>query len=238
MEPESMMLLGTGLSALGSLPQWFTGNTQENRAGELESTLGSRPKMSLAKGYQDALESAKEQANLTRLPGQDAIEGRLDQTTASQVTMLERMGLGGSTMINGASRAYGNQQEKENELGVSAAKMKLDNQKLLREQENIVGNQENEIWKTNELDPYLQKSNAIMALKEGGLRNKNSALMNLFGSLGNGLMGMGMMGGKGGNWWDKLSGPDSSFKTSVGGADGEESGLFDLLGYGNKTIGA
>jgi len=241
MDPITMMLLGTGVSALSSLPQWLTGNTQGNRADEMEKSLGDRPQMQLAKGYSDALASAEEQAKMTRLPGQGAIEGRLDQTTANTVSSLERMGLGGADMINGASRAYGNQLSAETDLGVKAAGMRLNNQQLLRNQENIVGDQENQIWKTNELDPYMQKSAAIAALKESSIKNENSGLMNLFGSIGNGLMGAGVLGSRQGNWWDKFTGGGSgagNFKSSAGATDSQEKNIFDLMSYGGMTLPA
>lgn len=236
MDPLTMMLLGTGISALSSIPQWLTGDKQDDRADELGKNL-VRPKAELASGYADALKSAEEQAKMTRLRGQSAIEGRLDQTTANQVAMLERLSLGGADMINGSSRAYGNQQDKENQLGIAASDMWSHNQDVLRNEQHIVGDQENRIWDINELQPYENTAAAIQALKEGAIRNKSSALKNVFGSLGNGIVGAGLTQSGTGNWWDKLTNPSaSSLKTGVGASDSLERSLFDVLGSGNQLM--
>lgn len=228
MDPLTLMLIGGGVSALSSIPQWLTGDTQEKKASEMEKNL-VRPKMVMPSGYTEALNSAKTQAGMTRLPGQSAIEGRLDQTTANTLAMLERTTTGGPELINAAGRVYGNQMEKENELGVSAANMYLHNQDILRNELHNYGTMENELWKVNELDPYQQKAIAVQALKEGAIRNKDAAWKNLFGVAGNTLMGIGMSGKGGGNWWDKFIGSDSSISSSESGSGRADLGTQNIL---------
>src|SRR6478609_5476279 len=126
-------IAGVGLGLLSGVPQWMAGYDQEEKANELAKGL-VRPDFEIPQAEKEALASAKAQAGRTRLPGQDAIEGRLDSTTANTIAMIERMGIGGPTSINAASSAYGNQLEKENELGIASGNMALKNQDIYRDQ--------------------------------------------------------------------------------------------------------
>ncbi len=174
---------------------WWVGNKQSNRADQLAKD-NVRPTFEIPTSEQESLESARKQAEMTRLPGQSAIEGRLDRTTADQVAMVERTGVGGPTSINAASRAYGMQQDKENELGIAAAQMRLKNQDILRGELDENAEWQNKAWNWDTGEPYLQKQQAIAALKEAGMRNKNTAFKNIIGGASYaGLLGMSGEGG-------------------------------------------
>lgn len=202
--------IGLGLGLISSIPQWLTGDRQQNRADDLSEGL-QRPWMDIPESQMRALQSAEAQAALTRLPGQGAIEGQLDQTTANQIAMIERMGVGGPTSINAASRAYSMQQEKENQLGIAAAGMRLNNQQILRDELGDQAGWEQQQWNWNERMPYEGKVRAIEALREGALRNKNAAWKNIFG-MGANIFG-GMDDNDGGEWWKSILGDNN---TTVG----------------------
>lgn len=211
-------------------------NQQGKRADELQRNT-VRPLFNIPESEKKSLLSAEEQARMTRLPGQSAIEGRLDQTTANQVNMVERMGTGGATSINAASRAYGMQQDKENELGIAAANMRLNNQQILRDELDENAQWQNKAWEWDTANPYMQKMAAIAALREAQLRNRNTGVKNLIGGLGNTAM-MGAMGddgvtGGGDGWFDGW-GKNSTNKTSAYGRYSKYEQLMDP----NQTQGA
>jgi hypothetical protein len=185
---------------------WWRSNKQENRAEELERN-NIRPRLDVPQSQQEALASAKAQAQMTRLPGQDAIEGRFDNVTGNKVATVERMGPGGATSINAASRAYSDQLDKESELGVTTANMRLNNQGILRDELRRNAEWEQKAWDWNTGQPYMQKQAAIAALKEASILNQNTAFKNLIGGLGyTAFMGAvgddGKIGG-GDGWFDK-----------------------------------
>ena len=195
---------------------WWQQNKQGKRADELARN-NVRPTLGIPESEQESLQSARNQAEMTRLPGQSATEGRLDQITADQVAMVERQGIGGPTSINAASRAYGMQQDKENELGIKAAEMNLRNQDILRNELDENAQWEQKAWDWNKGEPYLQKQQAISSLRGAQTANRNTAVKNLIGGLGNtALMGaLGDDGGFGGGdgWFgsaSKTSGGESN----------------------------
>lgn len=172
------------LSAASTIPQWIAGYQQSKRADELASGL-KRPEFDIPESQKKALASAEAQAGMTRLPGQSAIEGRLDQTTANKIAMIERMTTGGPSAINAAGSAYGQQMDAENQLGVQAANMRLNNQSILRDELGRMSQYENMKWAWDKKQPFEDTATAIEALREGGMRNKNAAFKDTLGSAAN-----------------------------------------------------
>lgn len=215
--------LSLGLGAVSTIPQWMTAFNQDERADELASGL-VRPRMDVPESQKRALMSAEEQAKMTRLPGQSGIEGRLDQTTANKIAMIERLGTGGPTSINAASRAYGQQMDAENELGIKAADMYLRNQDVLRNELGQTAGYEQQAWNWNERMPFEQKQTAIEALREGSIRNKNAAFKDLVGGLSSFFGGMGT--------------PTEGFDwQSMFGGDGGSAGMQGMINTSAPNIG-
>lgn len=163
-----------------TISQSQTAIEQRHKAKELEKN-NIRPDYNIPASEQEALSKAEANASnkITRLPGQSAIEGRLDQTTANQISVLERMGIGGADMINGASRAYGNQQQAENTLGVAAANysagMNQHNQDVLFRQLGINAEYQDKQWDWNKRLPYERDYALMQALKGASIQNSNEA---------------------------------------------------------------
>lgn len=189
-EPGIGTIIGSGL---GSLAQgaydWWQSGKQEDQINNLEQN-NVRPNFDIPQGATDALNNAKGLASQIRLPGQSTIEGRLDQTTANRVSLAERAGLGGTDLINNASKAYGDQQNSENQLGVAAAQNYNENQKNLQAQQNNMANWQNMKWNWETGDPYQSKQRAIAALKGAQLHNQEQGFSNVAGGLTMGLTGL------------------------------------------------
>lgn len=201
--PIPLALLGLGMGAASALPQWLTGLTQGNTADQLAKDL-VRPDFDIPDSAKRALTSAEEQASRNELPGAATIRGQLDQTTANTLATIERLSMDPVMSINSASRAYGNQLEKETDLGIESARMKLRNQDVLRNELGNMADWENQKWMWDERLPYEQRAKAIESLREGSIRNKNAAWKDFIGSgINFGLMDM-MDGGSGGDWWNQL----------------------------------
>jgi len=184
------------LTLLASMPQLLTGLIQGG-FGFLQPKP-ERPTMSAPASATAALNNAEMMAKQTRLPGQSSIEGRLDRVTANELSMLERLGDSPTSVINSASRAYGNQLDRETELGIKGAEFQNRNQINLINEQNRMANWEQKAWEWNEADKYKTKSAELSALKEAGITNfaggaqdlvGNIGLLALAGKLGNGDAG-------------------------------------------------
>ena len=212
------LIVPIALSLAQSIPNWMAGIKQNRLANDLQSEL-KRPDFEIPESQTQALNSAKTQASMTRLPGQSGIEGRLDQTTANQLDSIERLGVGGTMGLNAASQAYGNQQAKENELGVAASQQWTRNQDILRSQLDRMSEWEFKKWALDKQMPYQNKAEAIAALREGSMRNIDNAAKDTFGGAANMLLADSLYGNKDLSWVDRMfgGGKEGSFNNGQGG---------------------
>jgi len=181
-DPISKALLA---SAVSNLPGMVLGGSQLMKSNRMNPV---RPEYEIPESEKRALGVAEGLASQTRLPGQSAIEGRLDQTTANSLATIERMGYGGASDINAASRAFGNQQDKETELGVAAAGFNIQNQKNLEGALSRMATYEDKQWQINEQQPFLDDSRAKAALYEGGMENLVGGFKDTAGGVSNILL--------------------------------------------------
>jgi hypothetical protein len=214
-----LLPLAIGLSAASSIPNWVAAFNQNKQAKELESGL-SRPGFEIPQGAQDALSSAENQAQMTRLPGASAMEGQIEQSTANSIDAIERLGPGGATSINAAGMAYGNEQNKKTQLGIAGSEMWLRNQDILRNEQNRMGEWQNRAWEWDKAQPYIAKTDAIRSLKEGSMRNYDNAFKDLFGGAANIALGA-YLGGKGPGDWSKLFGTEETNAVPIDPNTGE-----------------
>ena len=170
------------ISAASNLPSMILGGSQLFKSGKMHPV---RPEYEIPEAEKQALQLAKNMGAQTRLPGQEAIEGQLDETTANTLATIERMGYGGASDINAASRAYGNQQDKETQLGIAAAGNRQQNLRNLQGALSHYATYEDKKWNLNELQPYEQDSRAKAALYEGGMTNLTGGLKDIAGGLSN-----------------------------------------------------
>lgn len=181
-EGDDWMNVGMQFLDPSTINQNQTAIDQRHQAAKLGKGL-TRPGFEIPTEATNALRSAEAQAKMRKLPGQAAIEGRLDETTATTIAMLERLGMGGPDMINGAARAISQQQGKENELGVAAANMHLRNQDILRDQQSQYANWQQQAWMWDKKIPYEQKAAAVAALKAASMQNTNEAFNTSVGGI-------------------------------------------------------
>jgi hypothetical protein len=208
--PLPLLAIAAGASALSTLPNWYQSWKQSERADELAKGL-KRPDFEIPSSEKAALASAEAQAGMTRLPGQSAIEGRLDQNTANEISDIQRMGIGGANDINAAARAYGMQQEGENKLGIEASNMYLRNQDILRNQQNQDAEWQQKKWAWDKQMPYENTANAISALRESSTRNFDTAWKDLTGGVSNLAMGEYLKGAGGLDLGGEKTNPNAAF---------------------------
>lgn len=167
------------------IPELILGGSQLMKSARINPV---RPEYEIPEAENRAIGLSKNLASETRLPGQSAIEGRLDESTANELATIERMGYGGASDINAASRAYGNQQDKETQLGVSAANMRLQNQRNYQQALDRYAMFQDKKWQLNKMDPYLRDAQAKAALYQAGMTNLTGGAKDIGGGISNLLL--------------------------------------------------
>lgn len=202
MDPISLMLLSQLVPAGINLVK---AAHQNSLANDLNT---KRPYYEIPKAIQEATNSAKYQAGMTQLPGQNIMEDRLGRTTSNALADLKNVSNNPSQLGANIAKVYGNQMNAENNLGIKAAENWQNNQGLLRNQLGQLGRYQDYQFDYNQNQPYQNNMAARSALKEGAFRNLTAGVKDL-AATGVGLANYNAANG------GKTEGPQTGFATEV-----------------------
>lgn len=188
---------------------------QGYKANQLGKT--PRPTYEIPQAIQEATNSARYQAGMTQLPGQNLMEDRLGRNTSNALADLKEVSNSPSQLGANLAKVYGSQMNAENDLVIKAGQNWMNNQSLLRNQLGALGNAQNYQFDYNQNQPYQNNMAARSALKEGSFRNLSAGVGDLSKT---GTAYAAYLAAKGENEGDS---PDniSSSKGSMGGGGGE-----------------
>lgn len=196
MDPITLSLLMSGVQ--GGVGLW-----QQHQAKQFEK---DRPEFVIPQAQQQALNSAKHQASLTGLPGQDLMEAKLGKSTANAILDLNRSADSPSAILGNISTLYGKQMDKENDLGIAAAENYQRNQGVLRDELHNMADWQQRAWDYNENQPYQAGAAAASALRGSGMQNIMTGVSNAAGVGSNYLMAKQLMQDfQGNNPWAQLA---------------------------------
>jgi len=171
MDPISLMLLSQLAPAAINLTK---AGVQGYKANQLGKT--PRPTYEIPQAIQEATNSARYQAGMTRLPGQNIMEDRLGRTTSNALGDLKEVSNSPSQLGANIAKVYGNQMNAENTLGIQAGQNWQNNQGLLRSQLGQLGRYQDYQFDYNQNQPYQAKMAASSALREGAFRNLSAGV--------------------------------------------------------------
>lgn len=171
MDPISLMLLSQLVPAAINLTK---AGVQGYKANQLGKT--PRPAYEIPQAIQEATNSARYQAGMTRLPGQNIMEDRLGRTTSNALGDLKEVSNSPSQLGANIAKVYGNQMNAENNLGIKAGENWQNNQGLLRSQLGQLGRYQDYQFDYNQNQPYQAKMAASSALREGAFRNLSAGV--------------------------------------------------------------
>lgn len=144
---------------------------QSKYASDLKREMGPRPELGMSQYSQDALSTLE---SLTRigLPA-EAEKLFLDNLNASTSDALR----GANTMnagLNAVGGIYGQKTDALAELLAMDSQAMVDARKDLAGQQNLMAQQEKEMFYTNELQPYLDKQTEYQSLLGASIANRQA----------------------------------------------------------------
>lgn len=144
---------------------------QSQYASDLKSEMGQRPELGMSQYSQDALSTLE---SLTRigLPA-EAEKLYLDNLNASTSDALR----GANTMnagLNAVGGIYGQKTDALAELLAMDSQAMVDARKDLAGQQNLMAQQEKEMFYTNELQPYMDKQMEYQSLLGASIANRQA----------------------------------------------------------------
>lgn len=169
-----------GATELGKL--WF-GNRQRKRGLErqrqAERIWDARPDMQVPESVMRMVDTYRDISQMSRLPGQDIIEGNVRGSTATGIEAIKDLssGAGGLGAIAGI---IGREQDVLADLGINLAEMNLQGKYGLANALGRQGEWENMVWQWNKAQPWQRRYEEAYseghAMEGAGVQNMWSGL--------------------------------------------------------------
>jgi hypothetical protein len=115
------------------------------------------------------------------IPGGEMYRNEIKGATAAGIKAASELG-SGSEAYGMLGELVGRQQGAFGDLAKMTAQQVQGSKGEYMNALGVKANEENRVWNWNEADPYQQAAQIAQALRDSGLKNKNSALKNVFGS--------------------------------------------------------
>lgn len=183
--PTGLPFAYSALSAAPSIYELIKAGEQRRQADELAKI--KNPVYNISEAYNTARTIARKNALLTRIPGYNAITGKIGASTANQIRSINETAGSGADAIAAGSAAVGQQQDALANLGIAGEQFWQQNQNTLMNAENFYGQQEEKKQQWDVLDPYLRAKQTEAALRNASNENTMGAIKGLTGAVSGGL---------------------------------------------------
>jgi hypothetical protein len=168
------------LNLIPSIFQGITGFKQMKQADQIEAA-NPRPEAVIAPSIDKLTNYAYGQTLNQDIPGGEMYRNEIKGATAAGIKAASELG-SGSEAYGMLGELVGRQQGAFGDLAKMTAQQVQGSKGEYMNALGVKANEENRVWNWNEADPYQQAAQIAQALRDSGLKNKNSALKNVFGS--------------------------------------------------------
>ena len=171
--------IATGVSTLLNLGLGIADRIKANKLQKQWNTLYSqRPEYEIPESYTDALSLYKQRAAQSKMPGQDIIEGNIQQSSARARTAAERGAISSASYGAQASDIYSKELEAIQDLGIKSAEFQWANQGQLGEAMQMYGGQQEKAQDWNSMGAWSTKMNTLESQMGAKTQNANNYLGN------------------------------------------------------------
>lgn len=173
MDPISVAMLGAQLVA--PTMQFIQGRKQGKQADELAKNL-TDPVYNIPSSAEAALANAEAMARSRYMPGQTALQNRIEQGTANAMSDVMRFSRSPQDALSAITAIGARNNDLELDLASRAAMDYQNRQAQLRQQQGIMAGYEEKKWTNDVLNKFLRDSAAASALENASIRNKYEAV--------------------------------------------------------------
>ncbi len=178
-------MVTSGLGAVGNLIGGIVESSRKNKLRKRWNRLMSeRPEYEISQGYKDALSTYQRLAS-GGLPGQEALESNIQQSSARARTAAERGAISSSAYGGAVSSIYDKELQAIQDLGIRAAEYQTSQKEKLAAAQEMMGTQQEKAQDWNKLGAWSTQLNAIESQLGAATTNASNYWQNLQGSLYN-----------------------------------------------------
>lgn len=183
----------SALTAAPSVYGLIKAQEQKRQADKLANI--KQPAYQISEAYNTARTIARKNALLTKIPGYEAIAGKIGASTANQIRNINEVAGSGTDAIAAGSAAVGQQQDSLTNLGIAGEQMWQQNQGTLMNAENLYGQQEEKKQDWDVLQPYMRAKETESGLRNASNENTMGAIKGITGAISGGLFLADQQGG-------------------------------------------
>lgn len=172
-DPISAAMLGLQLAA--PTMQMIRGIKQGKQADKLSENL-TDPVYNIPSSAEAALANAQAMARSRYMPGQTALQNRIEQSTANAMGDVMRFSRSPQDAMSAITAIGARNNDMELDLASKSAMDYQNRQRELRQQQGIMAGYEEKKWTNDVRDKFLRDSAAASALENASIRNKYEAV--------------------------------------------------------------
>lgn len=117
----------------------------------------------------DMMAMYQRNANISQLPGQQAMESNLNQSVASATSQAERYAPSSAAMLGAVTDVYGKKQAAIRDLATTFAQYKAQQQQQLGQAYQVAAQDEAQAWNINKFVPWQVKMNEAVSQRQAGM---------------------------------------------------------------------
>lgn len=185
------------IQAIPALIKLGSGISQSIKAKKLEKEAGDRPEYEIPESIQQMLDKSNALAQMRELPGANIMEERIRGTTSEMASRMQEATAGTGAMLGGLAQLGRQEAAGLQDIGVRGAEFWSQNQQQLMSNLARMGQYEQEQWKQNMLEPYMESKYAEAALRGAGMQNIFGAATDIAGAGSQGMFWSKMLGEQG-----------------------------------------
>jgi hypothetical protein len=117
------------------------------------------------------------------MPGYDAMSSQIGESTAKTNSYLERGAMGSNQFMSGALQSQDKELDAIRNLGIMSAQWRTQQKQNLIQGQQMMGQQQDVQFQTNQLDPWNMKANMANEQRQAGNQNLWNGLEGMSGNL-------------------------------------------------------
>lgn len=173
MSTGSMDIIGGAIAGGSGISEIVAGIIGTNKSQDAIRKLRKEyPNMDIPTAITMATELARQDAQRTRLPGQDLYESQIQQSTAQGISASREAATSAADVLGATTSLYGQQSQAMTNLQIEAARQQAANRQRYGQQLNTLGQWQQQQYYMNEYYPWQ----AEMAQAQGNLQSSYDML--------------------------------------------------------------
>lgn len=139
---------------------------QDKTQDKIKALREQYPEMTIPEAIVSATDLYRQEAQRTRLPGQDLYEQEIQKSTAQGIAQSREAATSAADVLGATTSLYGQQSSAMTQLQIEAARQQARNKQLYGQQLNTLGQWQQQQYYMNEYYPWVSDMNRLEGIQQ------------------------------------------------------------------------